>query len=274
MIIIYQNLGCMGGNNPFPVIDCMRLLNADENKAADGFVFVEASQSSAGYKDFESFSIGKGYSLYTEAVRPGQNQVIIGLRNTVKVLHSNGLGIVTPQKFSGRGLRANCVSQKEVVAPNYHRILVELAGRPVNLIGARIPHYPFKDKNGIIMPKNYNARLCSFRQMEEALNRDLRQVCAPTVVLMDGNNARYLGSFDAYDPQAYVGKAQKNYNFHILRAEMLNHYGLILKENISDYSFGPAHDDHAFFRGFDMDAVQAEFFSNKGFDHKGIRVKF
>ena len=272
--ILYQNIGCMGGNQPFPVDDCKSLLS-EENSTLDGFVFVEASQKSEGYEDFEEFAKGLGYSLYSEAVRSGQNQVIIGLRNNIKVIHTNGLGIVRPQKFTGRGLRANSVSETEVVRPNYLRVVIEVDGLLENIIGARIPSYNYLDKNGDVMPKAYNAELCSLRQMKEALARDLTQVCSRTVVFMDGNNARFLGSFDGpYVPAAYAGKAQKNYNLHILRAEMLQRFGLIMKEKKDDYSYGPAHDDHAFFRGYDMDAVEATFFSHKGFDHKGIRATF
>ncbi|MBQ6016435.1 MAG: hypothetical protein IJL19_00980 [Clostridiales bacterium] len=273
--MLYQNINCKGGNEPFPVNDCKSLLY-EENSTLDGFVFVEASQKSEGYEDFEEFAKDLGYSLYTAEVRAGQNQVIIGLRNNIKVLKTNGLGVVRPQKFTGRGLSANSVSETEVVRPNYLRVVIEVDGLPENIIGARIPSYDYIDKNGNVMPKVYNAELCSFRQMEEALARDLTQVlCSRTVVFMDGNNARFLGSFDGpYDPEAYAGKAQKNYNLHILRAEMLQHFGLIMKEKKDDYSYGPAHDDHAFFRGYDMDAVEATFFSHKGFDHKGIRAKF
>ncbi len=270
MRIKYINTGCMRGGQVFPAAGCMEIVK--EKDGCDIFVLVEASENSEDFDSFKNSIAREGFKLYKSTPHPESNQVMIGGRSQIKVLGTNELGNVAPQKFTGRGVGANSVASSEVAHPNYLRVTSELNGEPTDIIGGRIPHYgQFKNGNAPT-PKCYNAELCSFRQMLEALERDLNSD-HKAVLLMDGNNALHYGDFyGPYDPNNYIGKAQKNYNFHVLRDELYMR-NLILKEGINDSSWhNGIHLDHAFFKKFDINAIKAEFFYKEGFDHKGISI--
>ena len=269
--LVYQNIGCMAGGSNFPVESCKTLLTDESgNINCDIFAFVEYSEASSGEKDFESYAKSKGFILYKSTFQYGRNQVLIGVRDNIKVINFNGIGSVSPQKITGRGLRANAVKSDEVVTPDYLRVITELDGIPVDIIASRIPAYSYYDKNGRIMQKAYNCRLASFRQFLEALDRELSEY-HNTVLVTDANNARFLGKFsDDYEEKVYRKVAQYRYNFPVVRSD-IQARGLVLRETSKDYSFGPAHDDHCF---SNMPLVQAKFFNQDGFDHSGIRINF
>ena len=267
MNIRYINTGCMRGGEIFPTEGCMEIV-----KECDIFVLVEASEYSEGFDGFAESISNDGFKLYKSTPLPESNQVMIGVREQIKVLGSNELGSVAPQKFTGRGVGVNSVAEGEVALPNYLRVTIELDGEPTDIIGGRIPSYGQFRNGKDPTPKCYNAELCSFRQMCEALDRDLKAY-NKAVLVIDGNNALHYGDFyGPYDPGYYAGKAQKNYNFHVLRDELFMRH-LILKEGINDSSWWSGiHLDHAFFKGFDVNSVQTEFFYKEGFDHKGISI--
>ena len=260
--LIYANIGCRSGVNEFPSNACEELIRSE---ACDAFIFVEASTRSADFIKFYAWALDKGFRLFVSD--EGQNQVIIGVKKDIAVNTVSGLGQVSNQAFKGRGLRANGVNSSEVVPPNYLKVSIDIEGRPLNLIGSRIPSYSYYDNDGRIMQKAYNAASCSFCQLIEALDRDIAD-WTPTILLIDGNNARYLGKFtDDYDAKIYQKVAQRNFNFPILRSEIQKR-GLVLFETKNDYSFGPSHDDHCFANI----PCSTMFFSCEAFDHKAIRV--
>ena len=266
MKLIYSNVGCMRGGKPFPTDACKELI-----KNYDVFILVEASEKSVGFYVFNANILNEGFVLYKNTWIPENNQVMIGVKRTINVLDMSELGEVAPQEFRGRGVGINTVDSKEVVPPNYLRVIIQYNGTPIDIIGARIPSYGKFKKDNNPTPKCYNAELCSFRQMLEALDRDLKDEHR-MVIVMDGNNALHYGDFYMpYNRSNYKGKAQINYNFHILKDELGNR-DLALKEGINDSSWGCIHDDHAFFKNINIEAVKVGFFKQKEFDHKIIEV--
>ncbi len=268
--LVYQNISCKSGNNDFPVELCKQLITGQPEERVSAFVFVEASEDSSGYSDFESYAKDEGYELYLSPYYQGTNQVLIGIDKAIKVTGHNCLGEVKNQKVTGRGMRENSVEPHEVMHPNYLRLTADLDGIPVDIIGARIPAYSYITNSDRISKKSYNCRLASFRQFLEALDRDLASYNG-AILCIDSNNARHLSKFtDDYDPEVYKSFAQCNYNLPIVRSA-IQERGLLLRETAKDYSFGPAHNDHCFSNIF---SVRTSFFSLKGFDHSGIKVSF
>ena len=265
----YINCGCRSGVAVFPVSGCLEVIKEGDT---NGFVLVEASEWSEGFCEFVKEANELGFDLYRSFPHKNANQVMIGVKSSIKVLGVNDLPNVAPQHFTGRGVGVNSVSSGEVVKPNYLHVTLETDEGPLDLIGARIPSYTqFKNGN---MPtaKCYNAALCSFRMLLEALDNDLLNERA--VLLVDSNSALHYGDFyGPYDPDCYKGKAQKNYNLQIFRDELFSH-SLILKEGLNDCSwFHGIHLDHALFKGIDVERARVSFHSKECFDHSWIEVE-
>ena len=155
--LIYANIGCKAGYEDFPSKACEELIRSE---ACDAFIFVEASTRSPDFLKFFAWALDKGFRLFVSD--EAYNQVIIGVKKDIVVNSVSGLGQVSNQAFKGRGLRTNRVNSSEVVPPNYLKVSIDIQGRPLNLIGARIPSYPYCDKDKHVIQKSYNAAYCSY----------------------------------------------------------------------------------------------------------------